>query len=156
MSKSRLIRPVSRRAVVRSGARLGAGAVAAAVLARTGFAQAPAVVTSDRTRPQMPLGVQSGDMAGDRAVVWSKTDRPARLTVEWSTTESFRNAHRIVGPAALEIDDFTARVDLSGLPPGQQIFYRAMFQDLPAPTTPTAPMSGGFHTAPGRRRGRIS
>ncbi|MBV8167380.1 MAG: alkaline phosphatase D family protein, partial [Alphaproteobacteria bacterium] len=156
MPHNRLIRPLSRRTLLRAGTRIGAGVVATAALPRGAFAQAPApmpaVVTSDRTRPQMPLGVQSGDMAGDRAVVWSKTDRPARLMVEWSTTESFRNPHRVVGPAALEIDDFTARIDLTGLPSGQQIFYRAMFQDLGDLKTLSAPTSGRFHTAPGGRR----
>ncbi len=58
------------------------------------------------------------------------TDRPARLIVEYATTESFKDPRRIVGPAALETSDFTARVDLSGLPPGQRIFYRASFESL--------------------------
>ena len=97
---------------------------------RAAWAQAPAVVTPDRQRPQIPYGVQSGDVTGERAIVWSRTDRPARLVVEWSTSDAFTNALRVVGPAALAPDDFTARVDLTGLPLGQQIFYRARFQDL--------------------------
>ena len=56
--------------------------------------------------------------------MWSRTDRPARLLVEWATSDTFRDATRIVGPAALAESDFTARVDLTGLPAGQQIFYR--------------------------------
>ena len=39
--------------------------------------QAPAVVPSEGMRPVLPYGVQSGDVTGDRAIVWSKTDRPA-------------------------------------------------------------------------------
>jgi len=31
----------------------------------------------------MPYDVQSGNVAADRAVVWSRTDRPARMIVEW-------------------------------------------------------------------------
>src|SRR5262250_3516893 len=82
--------------------------------------QAPAVVPTDRMRPAVPYGVQSGDVTGDRAIVWSKTDRPARLLVEFATNDAFRNARRITGPAAaLAETDFTARVDLTGLPAGQ-------------------------------------
>ena len=72
----------------------------------------------------------AGDVDGDRAIVWSRTDRPSRLIVEYATTESFTDAKKITGPAALEVTDFTARVDLSGLPAGQRIFYRASFQSL--------------------------
>src|SRR5271165_5182287 len=110
---------LNRRALLRGGA----GLVSATTLGRGALAQiaAPAVVTSDKMRPGMPLGVQSGDILDDRAIVWSKTDRPARLIVEWSTTESFQNPRRVVGPAALDVADFTARVDLTELPPGEQI-----------------------------------
>jgi len=81
-------------------------------------------------RPAMPYDVQSGNVAADRAVVWSRTDRPARMLVEYSTTASFRDARRIVGSAALADTDFTARVELGNLPGGQEIFYRIQFQDL--------------------------
>ena len=141
---------LNRRALLRGGA----GLVAATTLGRGALAQiaAPAIVTSDRGRPEMPLGVQSGDILDDRAMVWSKTDRPARLIVDWSTTESFRDARRVVGPAALDISDYTARVDLTGLPAGEQIFYRAMFQDLGDLKTLSAPLSGKFRTVPSGRR----
>ena len=38
------------------------------------FGQAPAVVTSETSRPQILSGVQSGDIATDRAIVWSRSD----------------------------------------------------------------------------------
>ncbi|MFP9023626.1 alkaline phosphatase, partial [Pseudomonas aeruginosa] len=40
---------------------------------------------SPRARPKLTDGVQSGDVQGDRALVWSRTDRPARMIVEWDT-----------------------------------------------------------------------
>ena len=43
-------------------------------------------------RPDIPYGAASGDVTRDRAIVWSRTDRPARMLVEWSTTESMQNA----------------------------------------------------------------
>jgi len=93
-----------------------------------------------------------GDVTGDRAVVWSRTDRPARLVVEYATTESFRDARRVAGPAALPDTGFTARVDLSGLPPGQRIAYRARFQDLSDLGVWSEPIPGTFLTPPGGRR----
>lgn len=139
---------LSRRRFIGGGLALGA----AAGLGRAARAQAPAVVTSDKMRPTMPLGVQSGDILDDRAIVWSKTDRPARLIVEWSTSEDMRNARRVVGPAALDVSDFTARVDLTQLPAGEPIFYRAMFQDLGDLKTLSAPLAGRFRTVPAGRR----
>jgi alkaline phosphatase D len=49
---------------------------------------------------------------GRPAVVWARVDRPARMLVEWATTDSFRAARRVLGPAALPEDDFTPQVDL--------------------------------------------
>jgi alkaline phosphatase D len=100
----------------------------------------------------LPYGVASGDVTSNAAIVWSRTDRPARLLVEYATTESFRNARRIEGPAALMDSDFTAKIDLTALPAGQQIFYRVTFQDLADPKVLSAPVSGSFRTAPAHRR----
>jgi alkaline phosphatase D len=113
---------------------------------------APAVVTPDAARPTFPSGVQSGDVVGDRAMVWSRTDRPSRMVVEVSTQQSFANARRMVGPAALADSDFTARVDLTGLPADADIFYRVLFQNLQDPKVWSAPMLGSFHTPPTKRR----
>ena len=113
---------------------------------------APAVITPDAARPAVPYGVQSGDISGNRAIIWSRTDRPARLQVEWATNDAFRDATRVVGPAALAESDFTARVDLTGLPAGQQIFYRVRFEDLASPKVSSEPATGRFRTpSPGRR-----
>jgi alkaline phosphatase D len=90
--------------------------------------------------------VTAGDVDLDRAIVWSRTDRAARLLVEYATTESFKDVRRVIGPAALEASDFTARVDLSGLPAGQRIFYRATFQSLYDLRVSSEPMDGTFTT----------
>jgi hypothetical protein len=45
--------------------------------------------------------VSRGDVGAHSAVVWSATDRSARMIVEYSTTEAFANPRRVVGPAAL-------------------------------------------------------
>jgi len=110
------------------------------------FGQAPAIVTAGSARPSSAFGVTAGDVDGDRAIVWSRTDRASRLIVEYATTESFTDVRRVVGPAALEASDFTARVDLSGLPAGQRIFYRATFQSLRDLKISSEPMAGTFTT----------
>ncbi|MBK7549505.1 MAG: PhoD-like phosphatase N-terminal domain-containing protein, partial [Rhodoferax sp.] len=91
---------------------------------------APAVITRDAMRPQMAHGIQSGDPKADGAIIWSRSDRPARMWVEWATTASFAGATRVRGPHMLEDTDFTGRVDLGKLPAGQEIFYRVVLQDL--------------------------
>jgi alkaline phosphatase D len=49
--------------------------------------QSPALVTADSARPVITHGVMSGDVAQGSAVVWSRTNRPARMIVEYSTSE---------------------------------------------------------------------
>ncbi len=138
---SRFARRSALRLIGAGGLALGGGLRAA--LAQ---AQAPAIVTPDKARPQMPYGVMSGDVTDNRAMVWSRTDRPARMIVDVSTTEAMADARRIVGPAALEVSDFTARVDLGGLAPGQTHFYRVQFQDLANPKVYSVPLVGRFRT----------
>ena len=114
--------------------------------------QAPAIITREGNRPQLPYGAMSGDITADRAIVWSRSDRPARLIVDYAPNENMKGARRIMGPAAMESTDYSARVDLAGLPSGQTIFYRAQFQDLENPGVYSEPVTGRFATAPGARR----
>ncbi|MEG9527311.1 MAG: PhoD-like phosphatase N-terminal domain-containing protein, partial [Hyphomicrobiales bacterium] len=70
----------SRRQILLSG---GAGLVGlASGLARPGLSRAA-------DRPLLTHGLQSGDVGIDSAVVWARSDRPARAVIEWATTESF-------------------------------------------------------------------
>ena len=55
------------------------------------------------------------------------------------------------GAADQEAAGFTARVDLTGLPPGQRIFYRAQFEDLADSRNLSIPVGGTFLT-PGATR----
>lgn len=118
-----------------------------------GFAVAPGLITKDSVRPGIAAGTASGDVTADRALVWSRTDRPARMRVEWSTTESFRNPRHVRGPRATEATGYTASVDVSGLPPGQRIFYRVVFEDLTDARNLSRPAIGSFLSAPREPRG---
>jgi alkaline phosphatase D len=140
---------ISRRRLLIGGTVVGATVLGGSL--RSGLA-APGVVASDSARPQIPGGVMSGDPTGGHAIVWSKTDRPARMLVEYATREDFRDAQRVTGPAALAVSDYTARVDLGRLPAGAQIFYRVTFQDLADLKTLSAPASGVLRTPGGDKR----
>lgn len=127
---------------------LQTGALALTAPAAWQASAAPAVVEGGR--PLITHGVASGDVTLDSAVIWSRSNRPARMYVEWSTVESMAHSRRVVGPLALAYTDFTAKAVLTGLPAGQRIFYRVTF------TTPegveSEPVRGQFITAPADRR----
>ena len=106
----------------------------------------PAIIRAQGARPALAQGVASGDVSNGRAVIWSRADRPARMVVEYATTESFSNAQRVGGAAALDASDFTARTVLTDLPPGQRIFYRVRFQDLNDIRNCSDPVQGSFTT----------
>ena len=117
-----------------------------AVVVAQAFRPAPAIIQSERSRPAVPQGVAAGDVTANRAVIWSRSDRPARLVVEYATTEKFENVVRRTGPAAIETSDYTARIVLTDLPPGQRIFYRVLFQDLSDLKTWSLPVAGSLRT----------
>src|SRR5687767_8477597 len=133
---------VSRRRFVARLLSASAAALGAPAIVRRGHS-APAIL--EAARPLITNGIASGDVSFDSAVVWSRTDRPARMVVEWSTTESFRDLRRVVGPATREENDFTAKIYLRRLPPGQRIFYRVRFEDRGRGTS--EPVLGEFVTA---------
>src|SRR6202023_4189874 len=58
-------------------------------------------------RPQIASGLASGDVSAGSAVVWARADRAARMQVECSTVESFRNIFRAASSVALPDHDFT-------------------------------------------------
>ena len=137
---------LDRRRLLRSLA-LGSGVAALGVSPRRVFGQAPAVSMAG-ARPVVTDGVASTLVGEDAAVVWARADRASRMVVEYATSVTFSNALRIVGPAALEGSDFTARVHLTELPRGQRLFYRVMFQDLSDLKRWSEPTVGQLATAP--------
>jgi len=130
---------VSRRQLLASGAGL-AGLLAAG--------RAPAAIVREAARPATLQGVSSGDVSQGRAIIWSRTDRPARMLVEWSTSERFADATLVRGPDALETTDFTAKLDLGPLPLGERIYYRVQWQDLGDLKTLSEPATGSLVMPP--------
>lgn len=127
-------------------------ASAALALPAVGAAAAPAFALSGR--PKAAWGVQAGDVGADSGLIWTRSDRPARMIVETSATESFRRATKWHGPLIGAGTDFTGTTRLRGLPPGEQIHYRVVLADPDDPRRTGEPVTGTFRTTPvGRRDG---
>lgn len=124
------------------------------LIAHAASTGAPMVVPSAKERPGMPSGIQIGDVSDGRAIVWGRSDRLARMVVEYDTSDSFRNARRLMGPFATEESDFTSRVDLSGLPAGQTVFLRVSYVDPHHHKIASETQLGQFRTAPLLHGGR--
>jgi alkaline phosphatase D len=149
----------SRRSFLKTGITTAAGlALPHWTLAKA----APGLVTSEQERPQAFQGLAFGDPGNGSVVVWSRSDRPARMVVEWSYDERFREVQRVIGPHALEPTDFTVRQALTRLEPGSDVFVRVRFQSLNNDRALSAPVVGRFVVPPtgsrdddfGDRRGR--
>ncbi|MEV0011692.1 alkaline phosphatase D family protein [Streptomyces sp. NPDC051840] len=138
--------PVPRRRTVLRGSLLASAAAAVPAA----FAAAPAFALSGR--PEAAWGVQVGDVTATSALVWVRSDRPARMTVETSASESFRRARTWRGPLIGARSDFTGTTALHGLPPGEQIHYRVTLADPHDPRRTGRPLYGTFRTAPASRR----
>ncbi len=140
--------PKARRQFIQAGS----AALGAIALPRWAAAQsAPAIVPLDASRPVAAQGVQFGDPSRGSVLVWSRSDRPSRLVVEWSLDAQFAQATRIVGPYALEDGDYTAKQDLAGLPENREVFVRVSFQSLHNTRALSEPVLGRFVTLPSSR-----
>ena len=146
-------RVLSRRTFLRAAAVVGgvAGVAGATPLLRQ-EARSSRAPGQRVARPLTTWGVQSGDVTHTSGIVWSRTDRPARMLVEVAATESFR---RLRGSWTVDVGpdtDFTGKVKLQGLPPGTELFYRVQFADLGEAGTSSRPLVGSLRTAPAHRR----
>jgi alkaline phosphatase D len=110
----------------------------------------PMIGPSDAERPQLPSGIQFGDVSQGRAIVWARSDRHARMIVEIDTTERFLHGRRIVGPWATAETDYTTRIDLAGLPQGESIFVRVSYVDPHNDRIRSETQLSHFRTGPSR------
>jgi alkaline phosphatase D len=102
--------------------------------------------------PRVDQGIQIGDVRANRAVIWSRSDRPARMFVEYDFNPRFTNPIGVRGPFTLDASDYTARVDLTELPENSEIFVRVMFEDLSNDSIVSEAVQGYFRTAPLKSR----
>ena len=142
---SKLVRvsshPVTRRRFLSTSA----GAALATGLAMPSLSRANA-------RPAFTHGVQSGDVDATSGMVWTRTDRPSRVMMEISTTESFADPIRLPPVNALPDTDLAIKRLVEGLPADQQIFYRMVAADFADINTLSEPVTGRFRTAPTTKR----
>jgi alkaline phosphatase D len=103
-------------------------------------------------RPMLTHGIQSGDISPEGAMVWARADRPSRIKVEFSTTDSFKDILGSVFADALPESDLTAKAGLNDLPAGQEIFYRVVLQNLAEPGVTSEPTVGRFRSIPADKR----
>lgn len=126
-----------------------------AVLAgSTAFAASLAMPSLSRasSRPVFTHGVQSGDVDTTSGMIWTRVDRPARISMEVSTTESFDNARQLASMDAIPSSDLSIKRLVAGLPSDQDIFYRFVAADLNDINATSEPIIGRFRTAPTARR----
>ncbi|MFI2781415.1 alkaline phosphatase D family protein [Streptomyces sp. ALB3] len=145
MSNRPLVPVPGRRSVLR-----GSLMASAALTVPATVTAAPALALSGR--PSASWGVQVGDVTASSALVWVRSDRPARMVVETSATGSFRRARTWHGPLIGARTDFTGTTPLHGLPAGEQVHYRVTLEDPHDPRRTGRPVYGTFRTAPARRR----
>ena len=131
---------VNRRSLLRGASGVASAAIVAAVPVK---AQADGKVS-------FAHGVASGDPLHDRVIIWTRTDpgnnTARKLNVEWqvSAQENFRDlvasGNTVTGPA----DDFTVKIDVTGLEPDHTYYYRFLCEGETSPTgrTLTLPQSG--------------
>lgn len=135
---TKILRP-SRRAILAGGTAFAAG------LAMPAISRAA-------QRPVFSHGVQSGDVTTQSGMIWTRTDRPARVAMEVSTTESFADAVVLAPMDSLPTSDLAVKRLVAGLPSDQDIFYRFTATDLSDINAVSDPIVGRFRTAPGARR----
>jgi alkaline phosphatase D len=70
------------------------------------------------------------------------------MYVEVATDADYSDVRTVRGPAALAATDYTVKLDLGGLPRGEEIYYRVIFESLSEPGVRSDPVEGTFRTPP--------
>ena len=81
------------------------------------------------TSPEMAEGIALGDISQDGLVLWSRTNQPAHLNVEWSRYEDFRYAHKCAQVTALNRTTSPQSCPFAGLE-DRDIYIRAYYRSL--------------------------
>ncbi|NUT99155.1 MAG: alkaline phosphatase, partial [Saccharothrix sp.] len=107
----------------------------------------PGVALARSGRPVLTHGVQAGDVTVDGGLVWTRADRPSRMVVEVARDADFRHVRTVRGPVLTPETGGTGKVRLRGLPPGREVHYRVIAEDLDGRARSEA-VTGTFRTAP--------
>ncbi|MFC4053912.1 alkaline phosphatase D family protein [Actinomadura syzygii] len=147
-------REFDRRGVLRGGLVTTGGAALALLTggpaaALAGGRTAPALLRGGR--PRLTHGVQSGEVTAREAVVWARSDRPARMLVEVGRRPDLRDARTLPGPVLTPDTDLTGKAFLRGLPSGEELHYRVRLADLDRGLA-SEPVAGRLRTASNQAR----
>lgn len=151
LSQSRSLQSAaSRRSILKAGA---AGALlipAGPLLAACGGSSSTGAAASSsglvKDRPTLTHGIASGDPRNDGALIWARSDAPARMIVETASSESFTNPRRFEGPQLDPSADGAGRFRVTGLESGQTVHYRVTLEGENGARS--EPLTGTFRTAP--------
>ena len=120
---------------------LGLGALSPA-------AASPMAANPSETPSRFRHGVASGDPTSTRLIIWTRitprdSDRAAALPLTWVVAEDpqFRHVAARGAATAAPDRDFTVKIDVAGLSPGRDYFYRfrASAEDSPVGCARTLP-----------------
>ncbi|GHB05175.1 alkaline phosphatase D family protein [Modicisalibacter luteus] len=138
--------PLSRRRFLSHSLHAGAAFGAVSLLG------APAIVLAESRRPVITHGIMSGDIQPGRTMVWSRSDRPAQMILELADNPSFKGARRLVGPTALPVDDYTTKLDVTGLGDMESLHYRVRYAALGDERALSEPVMGRLRLPPSQSR----
>ena len=98
--------------------------------------------------PNIPYGIQSGDLTTTSAVIWAATDRDAQMIIRWSEDATMAGATEVEGPSVTSETGFAGKYVLADLPAGQDIYYEVRFRDPRQAKVESEPRKGFFRLAP--------
>jgi alkaline phosphatase D len=108
--------------------RLVLGAAGFALAMGSGVGLAGCGGGGDQRDERFGYGVASGDPLSDRVILWTRLNlpEPAPATVQWevATEPAFSNVVRSGTAATSDAQDFTVKVDATGLQPATIYYYR--------------------------------
>lgn len=123
----------------------GAGGIAAASILR----DFGGVSADDKAPALFTHGVASGDPLTDRVIIWTRAvpngSSSKNIPVAWEicNDDTFQNillrGHTTTGPKS----DYTVKVDVVGLKPGQTYYYRFICEDVISPLGRTKTLPAG-------------
>lgn len=97
-------------------------------------------------------GIQIGEVSADTAIVWARLPYAADVEVAWSSDGLEGHWHVAHAPQALEVTDYTTRVQLSGLPPDATVLLTVTALGLEAAHAERWIRSSVFRSAPATPR----
>lgn len=107
------------------------------------------LLTDDRRPVRFSHGVASGDPLQDRVILWTRVvpkhelDRPVNVGWEVATDENFEHLVHSGLTTAIKEHDFTVKVDVRNLLPGQTYFYRFRTANADSPVGRTGTLPEG-------------